>query len=97
MRGQPDILIHQRSGNFSGLVIELKTPHGGQAWSPLSSGSGCTTWGRADYRALLSSSLEESIRILNKYMQSARVCCRHCGKSFAPERTLQTHEAHHHP
>ena len=52
---------------------------------------------RAGYRVLLSSSLEESIRFLTEYMQNARVCCRLCGKSFASERTLQTHEARHHP
>ena len=96
MRGQPDIIIHQRSGNFSGLVIELKTPRGTGVVSP-EQRQWLDDMGRAGYRALLSSSLEESIRILNKYMQNARVCCRHCGKSFASERTLQTHEAHHHP
>ena len=35
--------------------------------------------------------------MLNEYMQNARVCCWQCGKSFAPERMLQTHEARHHP
>jgi hypothetical protein len=26
--GQPDLIIHQRSGNFSGLALELKSPTG---------------------------------------------------------------------
>ena len=33
-KGQPDLIIHQRSGNFSGLAIELKTPRGTGVGSP---------------------------------------------------------------
>ena len=33
-KGQPDLIVHQRSGNFSGLVVELKTPKGNGVVSP---------------------------------------------------------------
>ena len=33
-KGQPDLIVHQRSGNWSGLVIELKTPRGTGVVSP---------------------------------------------------------------
>ena len=35
--------------------------------------------------------------MVNEYMQSARVCCWQCGKSFVSEMALQTHEARQHP
>ncbi len=95
-KGQPDLIVHQRSGNFSGLVIELKTPKGTGVVSPEQQ-QWLDDMARAGYRVLLSSSLEETIRFLNAYMQNARVCCRHCGSSFASERTLRRHCEKYHP
>ncbi len=89
-RGQPDLIVHQRSGNFSGLVIELKTPKGNGIVSPEQQ-QWLDDMARAGYRVLLSSSLEENIKHLNAFMQNARICCRHCGSSFASERTLRRH------
>ena len=94
-KGQPDLIVHQRSGNFSGLVIELKSPRGTGIVSPEQQ-QWLDDMACAGYRVLLSSSLEESIRHLNAFMQNARVCCRHCGSSFASERTLQRHSEKYH-
>ena len=90
------MIIHQLSGNFSGFAIELKTPRGTGVVSP-EQRQWLDDMGRAGYRVLLSSSLAESIHMVNEYMQSARVCCALCGKSFVSERTLQTHEVRQHP
>jgi len=95
-RGQPDLIVHQRSGNFSGLVIELKTPRGTGVVSPEQQ-QRLDDMARAGYRVLLSSSLEESIKQLNAFMQNARICRRHCGSSFASERTLRRHSEKYHP
>jgi len=95
-RGQPDLVVHTRSGNFSGLAIELKTPRGNGVVSTAQ-----RQWlddvSKAGYRTLLSNSLEESMRYLDNHMRKARVCCGMCGNSFVKEKTLQTHMDKYHP
>ena len=88
--------MNQRSGNFSGLAIELKTPKGTGVVSP-EQRQWLDDMTRAGYRVLISNSLEESIRVLNAFMENARVCCRHCGGSFKNDKTLQTHMIRYHP
>ena len=58
MRGQPDIIVHQRSGNYSGLAIELKTPKGTGVVSP-EQRQWLDDMARAGYRVLISNSLED--------------------------------------
>ena len=95
-RGQPDLIVHQRSGNFSGLVIELKTPRGTGVVSP-EQRRWLDDMARAGYRTLISNDLDECIQEFNKFMGNARVCCRCCGSSFKNSQTLQTHAQKYHP
>ena len=95
-KGQPDLVVHVRSGNFSGLAIELKTPKGNGVVSPAQR-QWLADMGKAGYRTLLSNSMEESVRCLDTHMRNARTCCAQCGSSFKSERTLQTHAGKYHP
>ena len=94
-RGQPDLVVHVRSGNFSGLVIELKTPQGNGVVSGQQR-QWLADMGRAGYRTLLSSSLEESVRWLDEHMRTARTCCALCGNSFKSDETLRKHTDKYH-
>lgn len=95
-KGQPDLVLHQRSGNFSGLAMELKTPKGTGVLSTEQS-NWLRDLGRAGYRTLVSSSLEGAVQVLNDFMRNARVCCEHCGGSYASEASLRRHQARFHP
>ncbi len=95
-RGQPDLIVHQRSGNFSGLVIELKTPQGTGVVSP-DQRRWLEDMARAGYRTLISNNLDECVQQLNKFMINARVCCGCCGSSFKNSQTLRAHTHKYHP
>ena len=95
-KGQPDLIVHVRSGNFSGLVIELKTPTGKGVVSPMQK-QWLADMGKAGYRTLISCNLEESMRHLDEHMRNARTCCWKCGSSFKSERNLHTHSRKYHP
>jgi hypothetical protein len=89
-KGQPDLIIHQRSGNFSGLAVELKTPTGRgivsaeqQQW--------LDDMRLAGYQAAVCDDLQETIGLIDSFMRKARVCCRHCGNSFKTKKNLERH------
>jgi prophage antirepressor-like protein len=88
--GQPDLILHARSGQFSGLALELKTPKGDgvlrenqREWLEALS--------KAGYKTVVSSSLDECTAALNSYMANVRICCQHCGGSFKNDKTLAIH------
>ena len=95
-RGQPDLVVHVRSGNFSGLVIELKTPKGNGVVSPPQR-KWLDDMARAGYRTLVSNSMEECKRYLDNHMSNARTCCALCGNSFKTSETLRKHTEKYHP
>jgi prophage antirepressor-like protein len=95
-KGQPDLIIHQRSGNFSGLVLELKSPTGRgilsaeqQEW--------LDAMRLAGYRACVCDNLQEATELIDDFLRNARVCCRHCGNSFKSQKTLGRHLEKMHP
>lgn len=96
MKGQPDLILYQRSGNFSGLAIELKTPRGSGIVSEPQH-QWLHDMALAGYKTLISCDIDECIRAVNAYMQNARVCCPHCGGSYKSKKTMQTHVAKYHP
>jgi hypothetical protein len=96
MKGQPDLIIHQRSGNFSGLAIELKSPTGRgvvsaeqQKW--------LDDMRLAGYRAAVCDDLQETIELIDEFLRKARVCCQHCGNSFKTRKNLERHSEKIHP
>ncbi len=89
-KGQPDLIVHARSGSFSGLVIELKTPKGTGVLS-MAQSEWLEDMGLAGYKTLVTSSLDEAISALNAFLSNARVCCRHCGASFKNTKNLRVH------
>jgi len=95
-KGQPDLVLHVRSGNFSGLAIELKTPKGNGVVS-LPQRKWLEDMARAGYRTLVSNSLEECKRYLDNHMSNARTCCALCGNSYKTEETLRKHIGKYHP
>ena len=95
-KGQPDLVLHVRSGNFSGLAIELKTPKGNGVVS-LPQRKWLEDMARAGYRTLVSNSLEECKRYLDNHMSNARTCCALCGNSFKTSETLRQHREKYHP
>jgi hypothetical protein len=95
-KGQPDLILHQRSGNFSGLAIELKSPTGcgivsaeQQQWLD----DMCL----AGYQAAVCDDLHETIGLIDEFLRNARVCYRHCGNSFKTQKTLGRHLENMHP
>jgi hypothetical protein len=93
--GQPDLIVHARSGQFSGLALELKTPKGDgvlrdnqREWLEALS--------RAGYKTMVSSSLDECTAALDAFMANVRICCQHCGGSYKNEKTLATHKRRYH-
>jgi prophage antirepressor-like protein len=95
-KGQPDLIIHQRSGNFSGLAIELKSPTGRgvvsteqQQW--------LDDMRLAGYQAAVCDDLQETVGLIDSFMRKARVCCRHCGNSFKTQKNLERHLEKVHP
>jgi prophage antirepressor-like protein len=95
-KGQPDLIVHRRSGQFSGFALELKTPKGCGILSAEQ-----RDWleglGRAGYKTLVTESLQEAIQALDSFLRDARVCCKHCGSSFISEANLRRHVRRFHP
>jgi hypothetical protein len=95
-KGQPDLIIHQRSGNFSGLAIELKNPTGLGIVSA-EQREWLDDMRLAGYRAEVCDDLQETIGLIEDFLRNARVCCRHCGNSFKTQKTLGRHLEKMHP
>jgi hypothetical protein len=95
-KGQPDLILHQRSGNFSGLAIELKTPTGLGIVSA-EQREWLDDMRLAGYRAEVCDDLQETIGLIDDFLRNARVCCRHCGNSLQSQKTLERHLEKMHP
>jgi prophage antirepressor-like protein len=94
--GQPDLIIHQRSGNYSGLALELKTPKGGGLVSPKQE-KWLQDLRSAGYRCRVCDKLEEAVGLIDSFLRDARVCCWHCGKSYKSQKNLSRHLEKTHP
>jgi hypothetical protein len=77
------------------LALELKTPKGDgvlrdnqRAW--------LEDLGKAGYKTMVSSSLDECTSALDAFMSNVRICCVHCGGSFKNEKTLAVHTRRYH-
>jgi hypothetical protein len=68
-KGQPDLLILARSGDFSGLAIELKTPTGQGLLSPEQQ-SWLDDLGRAGFQTLVSNDLLCVIGVIEAFLRS---------------------------
>jgi hypothetical protein len=95
-KGQPDLIIHQRSGNFSGLAIELKSPTGRGVVSP-EQDQWLDDMRLAGYQAVVCDDLQKTIGLIDEFLRKARVCCRHCGSSFKTQKYLERHLKNMHP
>jgi prophage antirepressor-like protein len=95
-KGQPDLIIHQRCGNFSGLAIELKSPTGRGI---VSTEQECwlEDMRLAGYQAAVCDDLQETFGLIDDFLRNARVCCRHCGNSFKTQKNLERHLEKVHP
>jgi hypothetical protein len=88
--GQPDLIIHQRSGNFSDQALELKTPEGDGVVTPKQQ-KWLEDLRLAGYQARVCDNLEDAIGFIARFLRNARVCCLHCGSSFKSRKNLERH------
>ena len=88
--GQPDLLILNRTTQFDGFAIELKTPKG----------DGQISNKQVDYleqleslryKTLVSNNYDVIVIELTKYYSDLRFPCKHCSKVFKSKATLQGH------
>lgn len=91
-RGDADLTINVASGGYSALVLEFKRPNQGGAAQPSEAQARMheiLRWhGR---RVLTSSSYEEIVLEIKRYLEGARLFRCSCGKGFTSERHLDLH------
>jgi prophage antirepressor-like protein len=91
-KGQPDLVLFARSGNFSGLAIELKTPTGQGVVSPEQ-----TQWlldlKEAGFKTLVCNDLFEVIGCIEAYLRDWRHCCAKRGAGYRSLGALANHMA----
>jgi hypothetical protein len=91
-KGQPDLVLFARSGNFSGLAIELKTPTGQGEVSPEQ-----TQWlfdlKEAGFKTLVCNDLFRVIGCIEAYLKDWRHCCPDCGAGYKSVGALANHMA----
>jgi hypothetical protein len=75
-KGQPDIIILNKSGRYTGLAIELKSPSGGQLSSEQE--NFLQNLACMGYKTLVSSNYDEICNCLRDYMASSRHYCTQC-------------------
>jgi prophage antirepressor-like protein len=91
-KGQPDLVLFARSGNFSGLAIELKTPTGQGEVSPEQ-----TQWlhdlKEAGFKTLVCNDLFQVIGCIEAYLKDWRHSCPDCGAGYKSVGALANHMA----
>jgi prophage antirepressor-like protein len=91
-KGQPDLVLFARSGNFSGLAIELKTPTGQGEVSPEQ-----VRWladlREAGFKTLVCNDLFQVIGFIEAYLKDWRHCCAKCGAGYKSLGALANHMA----
>jgi prophage antirepressor-like protein len=91
-KGQPDLVLFARSGNFSGLAIELKTPTGlGEVSAEQ------VRWladlREAGFKTLVCNDLFVVIGCIEAYLKDWRHCCAKCGVGYRSLGALANHMA----
>jgi prophage antirepressor-like protein len=91
-KGQPDLVLFARSGNFSGLAIELKTPTGlGEVSAEQ------VRWladlREAGFKTLVCNDLFLVIGCIEAYLKDWRHCCAKCGAGYRSLGALANHMA----
>jgi len=82
-KGQPDLLIANRSGRWSGLALEFKTPACTGSASPEQTKC-LQRLADAGWKTLLSNSYDEICNEIRDYFRNVRVACRLCGLWVKP-------------
>ena len=90
MGGQPDLLILNRTTQFDGFAIELKTPKGdGQLSSKQT--DYLEQLENIRYKTLVSNNYDVIVIELTKYHGDLRFPCKCCSKVFKSKATLYGH------
>jgi hypothetical protein len=91
-KGQPDLVLFARSGNFSGLAIELKTPTGQGVVSP-EQAQWLLDLKEAGFKTLVCNDLFQVIGCIEAYLRDWRHCCAKCGAGYRSVGALANHMA----
>jgi prophage antirepressor-like protein len=91
-KGQPDLVLFARSGNFSGLAIELKTPTGQGVVSP-EQAQWLLDLKEAGFKTLVCNDLFQVIGCIEAYLKDWRHCCAKCGAGYRSLGALANHMA----
>ena len=88
--GQPDLLILNRTTQFDGFAIELKTPKGDGSVSNKQTDY-LEQLGNLKYKTLVSNNYDVIVIELTKYHSDLHFPCRFCSKAFKSKATLHGH------
>ena len=88
--GQPDLLILNRTTQFDGFAIELKTPKGDGAMSNKQTDY-LEQLENLKYKTLVSNNYDVIVIELTKYYSDIRFPCKCCSKAFKSKATLHGH------
>ena len=88
--GQPDMLILNRTTQFDGFAIELKTPKGDGVVSSKQTDY-LEQLENLKYKTLVSNNYDVIVIELTKYHSDLRFPCKHCSKAFKSKATLHGH------
>jgi len=94
-KGQPDIIIHNLNINYTGFVLEFKTPLGNGILSKAQEKL-LERYSENGYKVLISNDYELIINEIINYMQSVRIKCPYCNKVFKNSQTLMNHDNYFH-
>ena len=88
--GQPDLLILNRTTQFDGFAIELKTPKGDGVVSSKQTDY-LEQLENLKYKTLVSNNCDVIVIELTKYNSDLRFPCKYCSKVFKSKATLHGH------
>jgi prophage antirepressor-like protein len=93
--GCPDIIIHNKTFKYDGMVIELKTP---KATNDISTSQNeqIEEYRELKYKVLISNDYSEVITKINSYIHKIRIPCLYCNKRFKNCKTRKNHYKYFH-
>jgi hypothetical protein len=95
IKGKVDFVLALKNKNYDGLAIEFKHPNG-QGTLSNEQREYLEEMDFFNYKTAVITDYDEAVKILDDYMSSIRLPCRHCARGFINKDSLFNHNLHKH-